>query len=153
MHSGLGMQPAATASTPGPRDGGSTGWAYSLTTLPLVAGGSWLATRFGASGDEVWAGSLGAWVVQAASFARLIRALGARERALRPWVSGILARFGGLVVAVVASAATAAGVTLPLAYVATLLALLSVEVVWLARRPWPAPTRTVETKNEDERPG
>lgn len=127
-------------------EGRLTSWSsaagYALVSLGLVVGGLWVADRLGIGGPAVVAGALGAWAVQVASFRALVSALAAERSALRPWLAGVAARFGGLVVAAVATLGTEAGVELPLAYAATLLALLLGEAGWLARRPWPSSTRT-----------
>jgi hypothetical protein len=120
---------------------GTSSWAsatgYALATFGLVAIGLGLAARRpGLDTSTVTAGALAAWIVQAASFWRLVASLAAGRNALRVWIGGIAARVGGFVVAAVAAASTSVGNELPLAYGVTLVTLLLVEAVWLSRCRW-----------------
>jgi hypothetical protein len=129
---------------------GTSSWAsatgYALATLALVAIGLGLAVRRpGLDTSTVTAGALAAWIVQAASFWRLVASLAAGRNALRVWIGGIAARVGGFVVAAVAAASTSVGNELPLAYGVTLVILLLVEAVWLSRSRW----QTVSGRHED----
>ncbi len=110
---------------------------YALATLVLIAAALALAVgRWSLDGRSLAAGALAAWIVQVASFWRLVATLAAGRNALRVWISGIAARVGGLVVAAVAAAATSVGDELPLAYGVTLMILLLMEAVWLSRCRW-----------------
>lgn len=109
---------------------------YGLATLALLLVGLAVAAALGAGRPWVVVGAGSAWLVQALSFLALARALAAGRDAVRPWLTGIAARFGGLAVAAVVTASTAVGAELPVAYAAALLGFLLAEAAWLARRPW-----------------
>lgn len=136
---------------PAPRSERSSATGYAAVTLGLTAAGVGTAVAAGGPAGAIAAGTLSAWVIQAASFWRLDAALAARRDAVRPWAGGIAARLGGLAIAVVATAAAPAGPALPLAYGAALVVFLVVEAAWLSRRPWREPTRNRQ-RREDTRP-
>ncbi len=123
------------------------GTGYALATLVIVGVGAAVAAR-SAAGPEIAAGAVSAWAIQAVAFWRLVTALDAREDATRVWVSGIVARVGGLAVAAVAAVATGTGSELPASYGVTMLVLLLVEAAWLSRRPWPDRIGRPGTKKE-----
>lgn len=110
---------------------------YALATMGLVAIGLGLAVRRpGVDTSALVAGAAAAWVVQVASFWRLVMTLAGGRNALRVWIGGIAARIGGLVVAAVAAANTSLGREMPLSYGVALVILLLVEAVWLSRCRW-----------------
>lgn len=120
---------------------GTSSWAsatgYALAALGLVAIGLGLAVRRpGVDASAITTGALAAWMVQVASFWRLVTTLAAGRNALRVWIGGIAVRLGGLVVAAVAAASTSVGDELPLAYGVTLVVLLLAEAAWLSRHRW-----------------
>lgn len=124
---------------------------YALATSVLVAIGLGLAIRRpGVDTSAMAAGAIAAWVVQVASFWRLVRTLAAGRSAMRVWIGGIAARVGGFVVAAVAAASTPVGRELPLAYGVTLVILLLVEAVWLSRCRWQTGPGGQEVGTHDE---
>lgn len=145
------MTPTDGSDTQG-TSGRASATGYALATMGLVAIGWGLAIRRpGVDTSAMAAGVAAAWVVQVASFWRLVERLAAGRNALRVWIGGIAARVGGLVVAAVAAASTPVGQELPLAYGVTLVVLLLVEAVWLSRCRWQASPggQEVDTHNED----
>lgn len=104
-------------------------------TLLLTLLGCAVATAAGVAGaGSLWSGALLAWGLQGASFWKLWPVLRSGRSALRMWVLGMGARVGGLaVVAGLAAASSLSGRIMAIAYAVTILPLLWVEGVWLAR--------------------
>lgn len=130
-------EPGRSRTRPGP-----SRTAYLVTTLCL-AGGAVAASAGAGWGDPgaVAAGAFGAWAIQAVAYWRLVAALDQRGAAIRTWVLGMGARFGGLVLAFVAATlAPEEGASLLLAFGGAILVFLLLEATWLALRP-PEPIR------------
>lgn len=117
---------------------------YLAVTAALGASGA--ATAFVVARGApaaVAAGIAAAWVLQAPSFWRLAGAIGRNEDATRDWLGGIGLRLGGLALLAAAGGGPAwPRRDLALAYVATLLAYLLMEAVWLFRLQPETPSRT-----------
>lgn len=116
--------------------------AYGLVSLVLSTVGFAVAVGPGrADAVSVGLGVYGAWLIQIVAFWHLVQALGTGRPVLRPWIVGIAARGGGLVLAFgVAAAGGLDGDALLLAYGGAMLGLLLLEAGWLAIGS-PAPAR------------
>lgn len=115
---------------------------YLAVTAALAAAGTAVAlVLLRRAPGAVAAGIATAWVLQAPSFWRLAGAISRNEAAVRDWLGGIGLRLGGLaLLAAVGGGPAWPRRDLALAYVATLLAYLLLEAVWLFRlQPEPAP--------------
>lgn len=86
-------------------------------------------------GPAVAVGVATAWLLQAPSFWHLAGRLARGERAVRSWIGGIAARFGGLaVLAVAGDAAGGPREVVLLAYGVAVLLQLMLEALWLWKR-------------------
>lgn len=107
-----------------------------LALCAALAAAGWATASSAGVGDarSVGAGLGLAWVLQAAAFWLLVRALERQERVVRVWVGGMGVRLGGL--AVVAVAGGRGGwdrADMVLAYALALVLFLILEAVWLYR--------------------
>lgn len=113
---------------------GRAGYLAVTAVATTAAGLAWAGAR-PEHAAPVAVGLGTAWVVQAPAFWVLAGRLARGERAVRSWVGGIAARFGGLAVLAVAGdvAGGPARVVL-LAYGAAVFAGLMLEALWLWKR-------------------
>ena len=103
---------------------------YGIVTLILTV------VAIGSSGLD-WELSLGitvAWIIQATAFWRLDCALSSGRNAMRAWLGGMGARFGGLVFVGGLTLVGATSADVPIAYGISMLLLLLAEAGWLVRR-------------------
>ncbi len=114
------------------RSGGtrSISLVYALATLGAVALG---VVAFGGGSERTW-GMFSAWLIQAVAFWRLGTALGTGSNAFGPWVGGVAARAGGLIVTGAPALMGIWSSEVPVAYGLTTLMLLLAEAGWLAVR-------------------
>lgn len=107
---------------------------YLAVTLAATAAGAWAAGTLGSGGRPAWAGCLAAWAVQGGSFWPLWSRVRAGRSAVRPWVAGMAVRLAGLGVLAAVHHLTALKLHgTAVAYALTLIVLLWVEGLWLAR--------------------
>jgi hypothetical protein len=106
--------------------------AYVATTALLAAAGGLAAVAAGADSGQVAAGLVLALAVQAASFWPLATALEAGRPATVPWVAGMAARFGVLMLLWALAGLAGVGRAVVLAYAFALVTFLLLEAVWLA---------------------
>lgn len=107
-----------------------------LAACAVVAIGVWAGADAAGLGDarSLGAGSGLAWVLQAAAFSLLVRALERQERVVPVWIGGIGVRLGGLAVAAVAGGRPGWDrIDMVLAYAVTMVLFLMLEAVWLYR--------------------
>lgn len=113
---------------------GRAGYLAVTAALTLAAGLAWTAVE-PAHGPAVAVGLGTAWILQAPAFWILAGRLARGRDAVRSWIAGIAARFGGLaVLAVAGDVAGASGAVVLLAYGAAVFAQLMLEALWLWKR-------------------
>lgn len=113
---------------------GRVGYLAVTAALTLAAGLAWTAVE-PSHGPAVAVGLGTAWVLQAPAFWILAGRLARGREAVRSWIGGIAARFGGLaVLAVAGDVAGAPGAVVLLAYGVAVFAQLMLEALWLWKR-------------------
>ena len=125
--------------------------AYLAVAAGLGAGASVAARGLGLADMEAVVLGVGtAWVVQAAAFWTLHRALTTRRRVIPIWVAGMVSRAGAIAVLwVAARAAQLSSRDLLVSYVIAILAFLILEAAWLAIG---TPTASVRSTDAAEHP-
>lgn len=113
---------------------GRVGYLAVTAAGTLAAGLVWASIEPGHA-PAVAVGLGTAWVLQAPAFWILAGRLASGESAVRSWVAGIAARFGGLaVLAVAGDVAGGPRTVLMLAYAAAVFVQLMLEALWLWKR-------------------
>lgn len=113
---------------------GRAGYLAATAAATLAAGAAW-ATIEPAHATAVAVGLGTAWILQAPAFWVLAGRLARGRRAVRSWIGGIAARFGGLaVLAVAGDVAGGPAAIVLLAYGAAVFVQLMLEALWLWKR-------------------
>ncbi len=113
---------------------GRAGYLAVTAAGTVAAGLAWAAVR-PSHGPAAAVGLGTAWVLQAPAFWILAGRLARGRRAVRSWIAGIAARFGGLaVLAVAGDVAGGPGAIVLLAYGAAVFVQLMLEALWLWKR-------------------
>jgi hypothetical protein len=94
-----------------------------------------IATAGGVDGRSATEAAGVAWGVQALVSFPLLRSLGARRNANRPWIAGMAARVAALLVAMVLVGADVVSRDAGIVFGLSLTALIITEAVWLAAVP------------------